>query len=95
MYPEDLTAAVGSSITSVLDNIVKIFGNYEYFYDLDGHFVFQKKKSIVQTESLGLTSVAQRRSEVNSNNYRSDIIFNNTLLDELRSYNYQDSKLFT
>lgn len=95
VYPEDLTAAVGSSITSVLDNIVKIFGNYEYFYDLDGHFVFQKKKSIVQTESLGLTSVAQRRSEVNSNNYRSDIIFNNTLLDELRSYNYQDSKLFT
>jgi hypothetical protein len=39
-YPGELTAAVGSAITGVLDNITKIFGNFEYFYDLDGHFVF-------------------------------------------------------
>lgn len=95
VYPDDLTAAVGNSITSVLDNITKTFGNYEYFYDLDGHFIFQKKKSQIQTESLGLTTIAQRRSEVNSNEMRSDIIFDNTSLEELRSYNYQDSKLFT
>jgi len=36
VYPEDLIASVGESITSVLDKIVKCLGNYEYFYNLDG-----------------------------------------------------------
>ena len=35
-----LLALVILSVVGVLDNITKIFGNFEYFYDLDGHFVF-------------------------------------------------------
>lgn len=44
-YSGDLIANAGETITSVLDKIVKQLGNYEYFYDLDGKFIFQEKKN--------------------------------------------------
>jgi hypothetical protein len=42
-YAGDLIANIGENITSVLDKIKNMLGEFEYFYDLDGHFVFQKK----------------------------------------------------
>ena len=44
IYAGDLIANVGETIVSVLDKIKKMLGEFEYFYDLDGHFVFQRKK---------------------------------------------------
>lgn len=43
VYAGDLIANIGESLTSILDKIVKMLGYFEYFYDLDGRFVFQKK----------------------------------------------------
>jgi hypothetical protein len=40
IYPGDLISNIGESITSILDKIVKMLGNFEYFYDLDGRFIF-------------------------------------------------------
>ena len=48
-YPGDLIGAVGEAITSILDKIKNMLGEFEYFYDLDGRFVFQKKQSFVNT----------------------------------------------
>lgn len=48
-YAGDLVANVGESLTSVLDKIKTMLSNFEYFYDLDGRFVFQKKQSIIET----------------------------------------------
>lgn len=47
-YAGDLIANVGETLTSVLDKIKNMLGNYEYFYNLDGKFVFQKKRNYVQ-----------------------------------------------
>lgn len=47
-YPKELTAKTGDTLTSVLDNIKKIIPGYEYFYDNDGRFVFQKNKTGVE-----------------------------------------------
>ena len=41
-YPGELIANPGESITSVLDKIKNMLGNFEYFYDLDGNFIFQE-----------------------------------------------------
>ena len=49
VYPDDLTGQVGDSITSILDKIINMLGNYEYFYNLDGQFVFQAKPSYLRT----------------------------------------------
>ena len=42
-------ANIGEPITSVLDKIKNMLTEFEYFYDLDGRFVFQKKKSFIST----------------------------------------------
>jgi hypothetical protein len=39
-YAGDLIANIGETVTSVLDKIKNMLGEFEYFYDLDGHFVF-------------------------------------------------------
>ena len=50
VYPGDLTANQGASITSILDNIVQqLGGNFEYFYDIDGRFHFQEIKNYLNT----------------------------------------------
>ena len=49
VYPGDLIAAAGETVTSILDKLVQMLGEFEYFYDLKGQFVFQKKKSFVNT----------------------------------------------
>ena len=56
VYPDDLIANVGESITSVLDKIVQMLGNFEYFYDVDGRFVFQRKKNFVSTDWNGIST---------------------------------------
>lgn len=44
VYPSELIANPGDTIESVLKKIVNFLGGYEYFYNLYGQFVFQKKK---------------------------------------------------
>lgn len=48
-YPSDLILNVGEALTSVYDKIVTMLGNFEYFYDTDGRFIFQKKKTYLDT----------------------------------------------
>lgn len=49
VYAGDLTSSAGEAITSMLTKIVNMLGNYEYFYNLDGQFVFQRKRTYVNT----------------------------------------------
>ena len=44
-----LITSVGDSVTSVLDKIVDFLGNYEYFFNTDGQFIFQKKDKWIDT----------------------------------------------
>ena len=48
-FDNELTAKAGESITSVLDKIKNKFTNFEYFYDIDGKFIFQKKQEYLST----------------------------------------------
>lgn len=71
-YAGDLIADIGESITSVLDKIVSMLGNFEYFYDLDGRFVFQKQRtytsnswnSIINTEGDSYIDAAAYTSAI-------------------------------
>lgn len=44
VYTGELISSIGESLTSILDKIKTMLGAFEYFYDLDGNFVFQAKK---------------------------------------------------
>ena len=45
----ELKSNVGETITSILDKIVRTFYNFEYYYDIDGKFIFQQKKEYLTT----------------------------------------------
>ena len=49
VYAGELISGVGESITSILDKIVGMLGQFEYFYDLQGRFVFQKKQIYIDS----------------------------------------------
>lgn len=48
-YPEDLILKTGEALTLLFDKIVKMLGEFEYFYDEEGNFVFQHKPIYIQT----------------------------------------------
>lgn len=50
-YPGELVLKPGDTVVTLLDKIVDVLGNYEYYYDLDGHFIFQQIKNYLNTGS--------------------------------------------
>ena len=79
VYNSDLISKAGETVTQVLDKIKNMLGNFEYFYDLQGRFVFQKKKDYIQelysTSTGGLTTPA--------------------LCNDFYSYVFEDKSTFT
>ena len=39
-YTGELITNIGDTLTSVLDKLRDMLGEFEYFYDIEGHFVF-------------------------------------------------------
>lgn len=65
-YPSELIGDAGSTVTDILDQIKETLGNYEYFYDLDGNFVFQEIPNFLNTKQS--TSII-RQLEQSAENY--------------------------
>ena len=49
-YAGDLISKPGESLTSILDKIKTMLGDFEYFYDVYGRFIFQKKKTYITND---------------------------------------------
>ena len=49
IYAGDLILNVGEPLTSMLDKLVAMLGDFEYFYDVDGRFIFQHKKDFMDS----------------------------------------------
>lgn len=64
VYPGKLEANAGETVASVLDKIKNMLGNYEWFYDINGKFVFQEIKNYINT------SVTKTLLELQSDDYR-------------------------
>ena len=48
-YPGELIGDAGSTVCTILDAIKNTLGNYEYFYDVDGNFIFREIKNFLNT----------------------------------------------
>lgn len=55
-YPGELIMKAGTTVTGVLDEMVKTLGNYEYFYDVDGYFHFQQIRNFDKTGEAPVVS---------------------------------------
>ena len=49
VFPEELVASPGDTVCTILDKIKNKLGNFEYYYDVFGNFVFQEIKNYVNT----------------------------------------------
>lgn len=49
VYAGDLIASANETLSSILDKIRNMLGDFEYFYDVDGKFIFQKKQTYQNT----------------------------------------------
>ena len=81
-YPKDFIVNAGTTVTSILDQIKNLLGNYEYFYDINGNFVFQEIKNYLNNSYS--TSIL---SQITNNDY---IINYKT---EKQTYNFTESQI--
>lgn len=88
-YAGDLILNVGDSITQLLDKIVDMLGEYEYFFDLDGNFIFQRKQVYLQTTWTGIKTNDQQEKWVEPNAFSSAITYSFTDAELIHNYSNQ------
>lgn len=84
IYPGELIGDAGSSVCDILDKIKDTLGNYEYFYDIDGNFIFQEIKNYLNTSQSTI-----ELNKLNKEDY---------LIDQSKGkavYTFDDSSLIT
>lgn len=81
-YPGQLTSVAGDTVCTVLDKIVSVLGNFEYFYDIDGNFVFQEIKNNLNTSQSSIELGKTKNSD-----YLIDLTKGSS------EYDFSDSKL--
>ena len=67
-YPSELVGNAGDSVITILDKIKTTLGNFEYFYDADGNFVFREIKNYLNT-----TQATVDLEKINNGNYLVDM----------------------
>lgn len=91
-YPGELVFAAGATVVNLLEKICQILGNYEYFFDLDGRFIFQEKKNYLNTISPITYLIPQDYIQSYSTEATYEIKDSDTLVSLTRSPRYEDIK---
>ena len=91
-YPGELVLAAGATVVNLLEKICQILGNYEYFFDLDGRFIFQEKKNYLNTVSPIAYLVPQDYIQSYSTEAAYEIKDSDTLVSLTHSPRYEDIK---
>lgn len=76
IYPGELISSIGDNVCTILDKIKSTLGNYEYFYDVEGNFVFQEIKNYLNTSYTPVQKLDEQGFLLDSFNYYVD--FSNT-----------------
>ena len=84
IYPEELIGDAGSSVCDILDKIKDTLGNFEYFYDIDGNFIFQEIKNYLNTSKSTVEI-----DKINKDDYLVDMSKGKSI------YTFDDSVLVT
>lgn len=92
IYPGELILAAGSTVVNLLEKISQILGNYEYFFDLDGRFIFQEKKNYLNTVSPLCALIPQDYIQSYSTEAAYSIKDSDTLVSLMRSPRCEDIK---
>ena len=93
-YPGELIFQAGTTVTSLLDKICEVLGNFEYFYNIEGKFVFQEIKNYLNTSYSPLTEINGETYIQNFSNtkYAYSLYDANTVISFNTSPNYDNIK---
>lgn len=83
-YPGQLISKAGDTVCSILDQIKNTLGNYEYFYDINGNFVFQQIKNY-----LNKSYTNEIINNVNNESYQVDYTSGKSV------YTFEDSEIIS
>ena len=89
VYPGSLVTNIGDTVCSVLDKIIAVLGNYEYFYDIDGNFVFQEIRNYLNTSYNPTEKANGTQAYYLDNNRNTDVVINNNSLKIIGTDNYR------
>ena len=84
-YPGELIGDAGSTVCDILDEIKETLGNYEYFFDVYGNFVFQEIRNYLNTTK----ATSDLNDLEKDNNYVIDIS------NGKRAYSFDENLLIT
>lgn len=86
-YAGDLIANVGETVVSVLDKICKMLGDFEYYYDTDGRFIFKRKNQYIYKSFNHHTTTESSQSYVENSAYISPTVWDFTGSTLVTSFN--------
>ena len=86
VYPGDLYGEPGETVTSILDKIKNMLGDFEYYYDVDGRFIFQRTKNYYSNPWTPI---------VNNENNQNDIYVESAAHTSSLAYAFHNSDYFT
>ena len=93
-YPGELIKGAGDTVTSILDSVKNILGNYEYYFDVHGNFIFQEIKNYLNTSYTPIDKLTNGDYEVNFSSNEIAYSFKNSdiIVSYSNSPNYQNIK---
>lgn len=93
-YPGELIKQAGDSVVSILDSVKNVLGNYEYYFDVHGNFVFQEIKNYLNTSYTPITELTNGDYSVNLGEGHIAYSFKDSdiILSYSNSPNYQNIK---
>lgn len=84
-YPGELVVSQGNTVCTALDTIRDTLGNYEYYYDVYGNFIFQEIKNYLNTS----------KSTVDLSKLNEDINYDTNIAQGKAVYVFDNSNLIT
>lgn len=84
VYVGELIGNIGETLTSVLDKIKNMLGDFEYFYDIDGRFIFQRQKTY---ENQSWNSLVKTDDN--------DLLIENAVDNSAIAYSFVDNNIIT
>lgn len=91
-YPGELISNIGENVCSILDKIKNTLGNFEYFYDIDGNFVFQEIKNYLNNSYDIVKEYRLDGTEIQKNSNHLNILSND---DYYVDFNGEPKSIYT
>ena len=90
-FPGELSVDAGGTVCDILDKIKNILGNFEYFYDIDGNFIFQEVKNYLNTSksTVELNKLNNGNYIIDKSKGKAAFVFDNSPLTTAFSNNPQ------